>query len=526
MSKLSHKSITIVTYQLHTNRVSVYVINVVVLRCLVYDDEEDYIFGEDSYQNVDKIEEVPIIQEKTWWDVALESFLIIYLLITAANNGMIMGYSAVLLPQLQATNGTLHIDDEMGSWIASINSASIPVGALLSGIFMNWVGRKGALLIYVAMVALGWFFIVFAQNHMVVLIGRFIGGVATSLGMVPGQVYIAEISHHSKRGSYGSISFIGLSFGILVIYILGSILPWRLVAGLSIVIPVVSAAMLLYLPESPVWYIRKEKIDKARKACLWFRRNYNEAHAEMNELINRINSEKLEKEKTTQTIFSILCSRQVLKPFIIMNIFIIFQSLSGVYLFVFYAVDIISEIGDTGMNHFLLGVITAAIRLLFTIIATVLFAFIGRRPMAISSALGTSLSAFVLGTMLYLCKSPNKYILASTLLSYISANTTGLFILPGMMLGEIYPAKVRALSGSISFSLFSLCTFVAAKMYPLLKQTFKFYGLFWSFSLMSLLAAIYLYAALPETKGKTLHDIEDYFLQDNLLWITRNKKSK
>ncbi|KAF5307087.1 hypothetical protein FQR65_LT07146 [Abscondita terminalis] len=126
-------------------------------------DDDEYIFEEHFCENIRKSEAK--IQEKSWWDVVLESFLITYLLITAANNGMIMGYSAVLLPQLKAVNGSLHIDDEMGSWIASINSASIPVGALLSGIFMNYCGRKGALLIYAGMVALGWIFILSANNH-------------------------------------------------------------------------------------------------------------------------------------------------------------------------------------------------------------------------------------------------------------------------------------------------------------------------------------------------------------------------
>ncbi|KAK4875506.1 hypothetical protein RN001_011928 [Aquatica leii] len=487
-------------------------------------NDDEYIFEEHFRENSEKIE--PTFHERTWWDVVVESFLIVYLLITAANNGMIMGYSAVLLPQLKAVNGSLHIDDEMGSWIASINSASIPVGALLSGIFMNYCGRKGALLIYAAMVALGWVFILSAHNCTVVLIGRFIGGIATSLGMVPGQVYIAEIAHQKKRGSYGSISFIGLSFGILLVYILGSVLQWRIVAGLSIILPIVSAVMLLYLPESPVWYIRKGKIDKAMKACLWFRRNYDEAEEEIDELINRVNREKIEREISTQSTLSILCSRQVIKPFIIMNTFIMFQSLSGVYLFVFYAVEIIDKIGDIGFNNFFVSVVTAAVRLLFTIIATILFAFVGRRPMALISLIGTFVAAFVLGTTLYFAENPNSYVLATCLLCYISANTIGLLILPGMMLGEIFPAKVRALSGSISFSMFSLFNFVFAKMYPLLIQYLRFYGLFWFFGASAFLGTIYIYVALPETKGKTLHEIEDYFMANNLFWITRNKSSK
>ncbi|KAB0794894.1 hypothetical protein PPYR_11733 [Photinus pyralis] len=488
----------------------------------IYDDDsDDYEFEEELYQHARTVEDSQKVHEKTWWDVALESFLVIYLLITAANNGMIMGYSAVLLPQLKAVNGSLQIDDEMGSWMASINSASIPIGALFSGILMNYFGRKGALLIYVGTVTVGWVFILIAESHTLVLIGRFFGGIATSLGMVPGQVYIAEISHSSKRGSYSSISFIGLSFGILLIYCLGSVLQWRIVAGLSIIIPVVSALMLLYLPESPVWYIRNGNLDKARNACFWFRRNIREALEEVDELVKRVANENREREENPRSTLAMFLSPQVLKPLIIMNVLIMFQSLSGVYLFVFYAVEIISEIGNIEMNHFLVGVITAAVRVAFTIVATISLAFIGRRPIAITSALGAGISAMSLGTILYFSPNPNSYLLAGTLLSYISSSTVGLLILPGMMLGEIFPAKVRALSGSISFSMFSVFTFIITKMYPILKQTFKFYGMFWFFGTISFLAAVYVYIALPETKGKTLNDIEDYFLGNNFLWVTR-----
>ena len=490
------------------------------------DETDDYYFGEELYQHARTTEDSKTVPERTWWDTLLESFLVTYLLITAANNGMIMGYSAVLLPQLRAVNGSLHIDDDMGSWIASINSASIPIGALLSGILMNYFGRKGALLIYVAAVAVGWVFIVFAESHTFVLIGRVFGGVATSLGMVPGQVYIAEISHQSKRGAYSSVSFVGLSFGILIIYILGSVLQWRVVAGLSTIIPIISALMLLYLPESPVWYIRKGNIEKARKACFWFRRNVREAQEEVDELMRRVNNEKRESEINPQSTLSILCSKQIIKSFVIMNILIMFQSLSGVYLFVFYAVEIISEIGAVDMNHFLVGVITAAVRLVFTIIATISLAFVGRRPIALTSAIGTGISAFTLGTILYIWTTPNSYLLSTILLCYISANTIGLLILPGMMLGEIFPAKVRATCGSISFSMFSLFTFIITKLYPILKQTLKFYGIFWFFGVISFLASIYIYIALPETKGKTLNDIEDYFTNDNWLWVTRGNNSR
>lgn len=251
-----------------------------------------------------------------------------------------------------------------------------------------------------------------------------------------------------------------------------------------------------------------------------------QAKQEIQQLITRTENEKLQKDRNSESVWKSFFSPQVLKPFIIVNIFSFLQNLSGVYLFVFYAVEIISHMGGENINEFFAAVLTAVVRFIFTVIASILLAFVGRRSIGLGSALGTGISALCLSMFLYSdCKS-NSYFAAICLLFYVAANTVGLLVLPGVMVGEMFPVRVRGLAGSLTFTLFNIGIFGTAKIFPLLKRILGIHGFFLLFGTSSLILGLFIYCAVPETKGKTLNEIEDYFLQDNVMWITRNKKSK
>lgn len=203
------------------------------------------------------------------------------------------------------------------------------------------------------------------------------------------------------------------------------------------------------------------------------------------------------------------------------------QTLSGTYLVVFYAVDIISHISEE-IDSFLAAVLTAGIRFLFTIVASVLLIIIGRRALALSSGIGTAISALGLGFYMYFCDlygiEYSVEIPAICLILYVATNTVGFMVLPGIMLGELYPAKVRGLAGGITFMFFNLSLFFTAKTFPFIKNSLGIHGVFWLFGGSSVIACVFLYLVLPETKGRTLSQIEDYFLEKNVMWVTRDRE--
>nr|CAI5829236.1 unnamed protein product [Callosobruchus analis] len=192
-------------------------------------------------------------------------------MLSSASCGMPVGYSAILLPQLKISNDSMQINDEMGSWIASLHSAATPVGSLLSGIFMDRFGRKVAMQISSTPLIVGWLIIGLAQNHILLLVGRLVAGISAGLAAAAGQVFIGEISEPHLRGIFSSGPFASYSFGILLVYALGFLLHWREVAGLSAIPPVTALAIYFFLPESPVWLVRRGRIEEAKASMLWLR---------------------------------------------------------------------------------------------------------------------------------------------------------------------------------------------------------------------------------------------------------------
>ncbi|CRK96153.1 CLUMA_CG009582, isoform A [Clunio marinus] len=453
------------------------------------------------------------------------------LILLTAGVGMPIGYSVVILPQLlNHPNDSLAMDYEMASWVASIHSAATPIGSLASVPIMDAYGRKTTLLLSVAPLIVGWSSIALAESHSMILIGRIICGIAVGLMSAPAQILLAEMSQANLRGMLVSVPFVSYSSGILLVYALGSLLHWRIAAWCGLLLPIFSFMAISVAPESPTWLARKGYYDKARKALTWLRDSDETAKAELKETIERIENEKNQIDKS-QSLERVITQPSVLKPLILINVFNVLQILSGTYIIVFYAVDIITEIcnfGDTmEISTMQSAVITAVIRLLLTVIYCVLLLKCHRRKLYLSSTFFSGIFALMLSLFLYIKGNTTKsfhdlIIIGILMLLYISFNSP-LMLVPGIMVGELLPLRVRHWSGII-FTAFNLMLFGITKLFPTLKAMLKSRGLFLMFGISSLLASLLFYMFLPETKNRTLNEIEDYYQQRNWIWQSRTRK--
>ncbi|XP_045473515.1 facilitated trehalose transporter Tret1-like isoform X1 [Harmonia axyridis] len=445
-------------------------------------------------------------------------------MMSSAGCGMPVGYSAILLPQLSHDNETIHIDDEQGSWIASIHSAATPFGSILSGILMDAYGRRFTLQVASFPLIIGWFLIGFSPNYLVLLLGRFIAGLSTGLTAATGQVLVGEITQPHLRGILCSLPFASYSFGILLVYTFGYFLPWRYVAVLSAVLPILSLLLFFFLPESPIWLMRHGRLEEAKQALTWLRGgNVNMAKEEATQIMERMEADQ--KGDSKIGVWRTLLRPEVLKPFVIMNMFNLLQILSGTYLVVFYAVDMLKQVESISIDKFLAAVWTAMARFVFTIVAIFMLSQVGRRSLALTSGIGTSIAALIFASFEYLNCQKSGQFAAFSILIYVAVNTVGFMILPGVLIGELFPARIRGFAGGLSFTIFHFAMFVSAKIFPLIRQTIGISGVFCIFGISSTLASIFLYLMLPETKGKTLGEIEDYFRNKNVFWITRKNKN-
>lgn len=269
-----------------------------------------------------------------------------------------------------------------------------------------------------------------------------------------------------------------------------------------------------------------------REALAWLRDSEEMANAELKQTIEHIESEKNNRNHKSQSFLNIIKQPSVLKPLILINVFNILQILSGTYLIVFYAVDIITEIsGGFGesmqISSMQSAVITALIRLLLTIIYCYLLLKCHRRKLYLSSTFFSGIFALMLSVFLYIKGDAAKTFsdlitIGILMLLYVSFNSP-LMLVPGIMVGELLPLKVRHWSGMI-FTAFNLMLFGITKLFPVLRSLLRSRGLFLMFGCSSLLASVLFYWFLPETKNRTLNEIEDYYKGTNWIWQRRTKK--
>lgn len=267
------------------------------------------------------------------------------------------------------------------------------------------------------------------------------------------------------------------------------------------------------------------------EALAWLRDSDETAQIELKQTIENIEREKNNRNHKSQSLLSTIKQPSVLKPLILINSFNVLQILSGTYLIVFYAVDIITEICNFGesmqISTMQSAVITAVIRLMLTIVYCYLLLKCQRRKLYLSSCFFSGIFALMLSIFLYTkgdsAKSFSDLIIIGVLmLLYISFNSP-LMLVPGIMVGELLPLQVRHWSGLI-FTAFNLMLFGITKFFPVLKSFLRSRGLFFMFGCSSLFASVLFYWLLPETKNRTLNDIENYYQQPNWIWQRRTKK--
>jgi MFS family permease len=269
---------------------------------------------------------------------------------------------------------------------------------------------------------------------------------------------------------------------------------------------------------------------------LWGPGNEEQARLELNVLRARLHP----KEKSCQTP---LLSRQIgqpvrdifkpriLKPFFIIHLFNILQVPCGLNILTYYMVDILSKTRNDEtqvMDDYYSNVLISGVRFVTILISSILMLRVGRRTLSMISGILSSLSALCLGIILSL--STTKFgsqieanLTFALILIYAGSMSFGFFALPSVMIGETQPSHIRGFACGYIYTMNDLLLGGFLKIYPWMLTTLQIHGLFLLFGISCAVCTIFLYLFLPETQGLTLQQIEDYFLQPNIMWITRHR---
>ncbi|KAG9429296.1 facilitated trehalose transporter Tret1 isoform X1 [Apis mellifera carnica] len=447
-----------------------------------------------------------ITRAKLWWKMVYSGQQRGILAGLAAHSSQIslglgQGFSAILVPQLLESK---LVDQEQASWIAALGVISNPLGSLISGLCAEWFGRRSAIALATFPYAAGWLLIALSNRAVSMLyVGRFINGIG--IGMGNGiYLYVSETAAPNQRAWLGSCGPVLVSLGVLMIYTLGAFTSWQRAAAISIGPSILSLALLRIIPETPAWLIARGRNEEAKDSLLWLRGSGSSTDKEYEELCE----ENVKREKERESLLKALHMPSVWKPFLILLVFFAFQQTSGIYIILFYTVNILEDIGIE-LNEYSASVGIGVIRLFASIAGAGLANSFGRKTLAFFSGLGMAVSAVGVA-LAYRFKLPYVVSLAC-IGGHVGFSMLGFLTLPWVMTSELYPLRFRGSLGGITTSIVQILTFAIIKMYPSLHDMVGIESTIWIFAAASTLGALFALTILPETRGRSLDEIERTF---------------
>lgn len=439
--------------------------------------------------------------------------------------GLVRGFSSPAIPSMTAVSPELVPDHSAISWISAIPPFGAFLGSLASGPIMGALGRKGTLLVGAPLFVIAWLAIAFSPTPALLVLARASSGFCVGIVLPSAQVYVSECSHPRIRGRLGSLPALFMAAGILVAYIVGSFVSWFILALVSAAFPLVLMVLLIPLPESPAWLRNKKRHEEADRALEWLHLQPKTAQVELYtvEQAPKAVAEPEAQEKSIRRAKSLLrgpyspselCRRAVLIPFALVIAILIFQQFSGIDTIIFYTVSIFKASGST-MDEYQSTIVVGVVQLVATVVSFFIIDKFGRKPLLLSSGVIMFLSMAVLGWYFYLhdrgrAEGLGLVPLISQMV-FIAGFSIGYSNVPFLLMGELLPSAQRSLLSSVAGAMNLGSMFLVIKTYPDTVTLIGSAGAFWLYSLFCLLSCFFVGFLLPETKGKSLEEIEAIF---------------
>lgn len=401
------------------------------------------------------------------------------------------------------------ISEEQFSWVGASMAVGALIGAGITGAMADMFGRKKTILVFAIPNILAWLLLVFAQNTFMLYAGRFLTGLCVGGFSCVVPLYTSELSEDEIRGTLGAYFQLQITIGILVVYIIGSVTNVFWLTMICAVIPAILFVLMLFMPESPIYYLKKLRQDEARRSLQWFRGNYYDVEPELMEKKQVLDKMEAERVPFTQAFTTPSAKRGLVIGLGVM----FFQQFSGINAVIFYASSIFRDAGSD-MDANLSTIIVGVVMVIMTWVASMVIDRAGRRPLLLLSASVMAICAATLGAYFYVKKvSPETaktigLIPIGSLSLFVIVFSLGFGPIPWLFVSEIFPPQIKGSACSIACLFNWVSVFFVTRFYSDLQAEFGAYGTFWIFAGISVAGTFFVWSLLIETKGKSMEEIQ------------------
>ena len=454
-----------------------------------------------------------------------------FLSIVAALGGLLFGYdTAVISGTVSQVTHQFQLSTLESGWFVGCALVGSILGVLCAGTLSDKFGRKKTMIFSAILFTLSGIGCAIAANFDQLVISRIIGGAGIGIVSIVCPLYISEVSPASHRGRMVSFYQLAVTVGFLAAYLMNYYLlklsidylssspllqkifgseEWRAMLGMEAVPAFIFLIVIPVIPESPRWLIVRNN-ESAALSIL------SKIYYDKDQISFQIDETKQMLQNQEKSDFKMLFQPGIFKALLIGCAIAILGQFMGVNAVLYYGPSIFETSGLSSGDSLFYQSLIGVVNMLTTVLALLIIDKVGRKKLVYFGVTGMVLSLIMIGIYFLIGKTLglSSIFLLVCFLAYIFFCAISISAVIFVFLSEMYPTRIRGLAMSIAgFSLW-IGTYLIGQLTPWMLETLKPAGTFFLFACMCVPYMLIVWKLMPETAGKSLEDIERYWLKN------------
>lgn len=448
---------------------------------------------------------------------------VLFLSFVAALGGILFGYDTAVISGTTADVSTQFGLSEMSKgWYVGCALVGSIIGVAFAGMMSDFLGRKLTMLVASILFSVSAIGCCLCDCFPTLVVYRIIGGLGIGIVSIVSPIYISEVSPARIRGTMVTLYQLAITVGLLLAYLVNYVIcstapdtvstgffgwafrdeMWRGMLGSETIVTLLFFVTVLTIPESPKWLIVKGKDDKAMTI---FSRLKNTAQGAQDEFL----ATKASIAGEVKSEWRALLEPGIMKAVMIGCAIAILGQFMGVNAVLYYGPEIFADAGLAAEDSLLSTVLVGLVNMLTTVLAVFIIDKVGRKKLIWFGVTSMIICLVTIGVIF--ATGAGGLLLLVFFLLYIFSQAISISAVVFVLLSEMYPNRVRGLAMSIAGLALWFGTYLIGQFTPWCLSTLSPAGTFWFFAIMCLPYMLIMWKLVPETTGKTLEEIENFW---------------